>query len=126
MRKILRILDGGMCYREKSSRRGDVVCMSMTECVCLCVCVSVGRGGAVLNRAVWEDITEKVISEQRAEGSEEMYHVRIWGRTVQAENSISKGPEEGLVEGWQGVWLEPGEGGRRAWVLRSESSRQVS
>lgn len=87
-----------MCSREKSSRRGDVVCMSVwcVRVYVLCVC---GEGVAVVNRAVWEDITEKVISEQRAEGGEEMYHVRIWRRKIQAENSMSKGPEEGVGGG---------------------------
>lgn len=77
----------------------DVVYIhNMTECVSMGWCACRERV-AVLHRAVWEDITEKVISEQRAEGGEEMYHVRIWGRTVLAENSMSKGPEEGQVEG---------------------------
>lgn len=86
---------------------------NMTECVSMgwCVC---GKEVAVLHRAVWGDVTEKVISEQGVEGGEEMYHVRIWGRTVPADNSMSKGPEEGQVEGGKDV--------AGAWGGRADST----
>lgn len=48
----------------------------------------------VLNRVVWEGLTEKVVFEKRPEEGEGENHGGIWGKSVPGRrNSKCKGPE---------------------------------